>query len=122
MGAIWNTERWKEGWARRQHWSFSWSPPWFSLLHPCPITTLVPTVVQSALPGVSPAAAAPPPPGSGGETGATLQRGKGSHQYHPENCFEAIYPYQRQNLPPTLEIITRNFSKFSMIIEIFKKV
>ena len=58
----------------------------------------------------------------GGETGATLQRGKGSHQYHLENCFEAIYPYQRQNLPPTLEIITRNFSKFSMIIEIFKKV
>ena len=30
----------------------------------------------------------------GGETGATLQRGRGSHQYHPENCFEAIYPSQ----------------------------
>ena len=46
--AIWKRERWKEGWTRRQHWSFSWSPPWFSLLHQHPITTIVPTVTQDA--------------------------------------------------------------------------
>ena len=46
--AIWKPERWKEGWARRQHWSFSWSPPWFSLLHQHPITMIVPTVTEDA--------------------------------------------------------------------------
>ena len=32
-----------------------------------------------------------------------------------------IYPSQRQNLPPILEIVIRNFSKFSIIFKIWKK-
>ena len=36
--------------------------------------------------------------------------------------YELIYPSQHQNLPPTLEIIFRNFSKFFIIFNIFKKI
>ena len=32
-----------------------------------------------------------------------------------------IYPSQRQNLPLILEIVIRNFSKFSIIFKIWKK-
>ena len=38
-----------------------------------------------------------------------------------QNFGIVIQCSQRQKLPPTLEIITRNFSKFSMVIEFFKQ-
>ena len=35
--------------------------------------------------------------------------------------FQIIYPSQRQNLPPTWEIIMHNFSKFPTIFKLCKK-
>ena len=39
----------------------------------------------------------------------------------PSKNYVFIYPSQHQNLPPTLEILIRNFSKFSKIFKISKK-